>query len=170
MSQVIRPENLESALSDILDRFDSNSVKSANAVLKETMKDLFGSIIEQTPVGDFDPEHEGLLKGNWQLTEGSPAKGDVKARMPKRTRSSLKFPREVLGKRFYLTNNLPYANDVEYGGYPRIVKLGTFNKKTRRFQIRSSKTFSKQAPKGMVRININRLKHFLEVAANKVLR
>ena len=38
---------------------------------------------------------------------------------------------------FYLTNNLPYANKMEYGG-------------------------SAQAPQGMVRINIQRLKSSLE--------
>ena len=171
-TQVVSPKNLTKALSDILDKFDENNQRGAGLVMKETMKNLFGSIIEETPVGDFDPEHEGTLKGSWQLTRTAPATRNINRRRPHRTRSSLKFtrnPSSVLIYSWFLTSNSPYINTVEYGGYPKSVKRGTFNKRSGRFQIRSAGGFSKQAPKGMVRKNVRKLKRFLEVAANKVL-
>lgn len=154
-------------MNKVLARFDETSRRSADVLLKETMKNMFGSIIEQTPVGDFDPDHAGLLKANWILTEGAPSDKQVEARQPKRTRSSLKFPKRAFGRVFYLTNNLPYVNVVEFGGYPQEVVRGTWNKVKRKWQIRSAKGFSRQAPKGMVRKNLDKLGRFLNAAANK---
>ena len=176
MPKVVTPAEFPNALQDILERFDAKGYESGNKVMREVVTNMFGSVIEETPVGDFDGDHEGTLKGEWQITRGNPAEGLTGRRAPKRTRSSIKLGRHVLtdGKsrraaKWYLTNNLPYAEVVEYGGYPKAVKFGTFNKKTGQYQIRSAGGYSKQAPRGMVRRNVNRFGRFLEVAANKVL-
>tara|TARA_R110000822_G_scaffold266067_1_gene389923 strand:- start:277 stop:795 length:519 start_codon:yes stop_codon:yes gene_type:complete len=170
-TKVVTPDKLGKALNDILERFDKSTIKDADAVVREYAKNMFGTIIEKTPVGDFDGEHEGTLKGGWLVTAGAPGEG-FGTRDATRTRESLSIPKLIskTGTRsLYLTNNLPYVNVVEYGGYPQTVKRGTFNKKTGKYQVRSSGGFSKQAPKGMVRITMRKRKRFLEVAANKVL-
>lgn len=171
-TQTVTPDGFANALNNVLERFDQKSVKSANMVLRETVKNMFGTIIEDTPVGDFDPDHAGTLKGGWQLTVGSPASGRTGKRSSRRTRDDLNVPNLITktgAKRVFLTNNEPYINVVEYGGYVANPKRGTFDKRTGRFVVRSKGGFSKQAPKGMVRRTMNKSKRFLEVAANKVL-
>ena len=69
----------------------------------------------------------------------------------------------------YLTNNTDYVNVVEFGGYPKKVARGTYNKVTGVWEKRSARGFSKQAPKGMVRNNTKRFKRIMELSARKVL-
>jgi len=100
--------------------------------------ELFSSVIKSTPVDT------GRLRGNWQATMGAPASGVVEvlagATTPKGT-----VPPElesqvgaVVAKlsgdgSVYLANNLPYAARIEFEGH------------------------SKQAPRGMVRVNLVRI-------------
>ncbi len=169
---MVTADKLGEALSDILERFDKQTIKDANDVTREYAKNMFGTIIEKTPVGDFDPEHEGTLKGGWVLSTGSPSQSKGRPD-PTRTRDSLKIPGRLVTKKgtkqLFLANNHPYAGVVEYGGYPSSPKRGTLDKRTGRYQIRSSGGFSKQAPNGMVRTTLAKRKRFLEVAANKIL-
>ena len=169
---MVTADKLGEALSDILERFDKQTIKDANDVTREYAKNMFGTIIEKTPVGDFDPEHEGTLKGGWVLRTGNVPR-TLGRRDPTRTRDSLKIPEYIVTKkgtkRLYLANNHPYASVVEYGGYPSSPKRGTLDKRTGTYQIRSSGGFSKQAPRGMVRTTLAKRKRFLEVAANKIL-
>ena len=171
-TQTVSPAGFAGALNNILERFDQKNISSADKVMRETVKNMFGSIIEDTPVGDFDPKHGGTLKGAWQLTVGSPASGRINRLMPTRTRRNLRVPRIVTKtgtNRVFLTNNEAYINVVEYGGYTKSPKRGTLDKRTGRYQIRSKGGYSKQAPKGMVRRNMNKARRFLEEAANKTL-
>lgn len=171
-TQTVSPNNFANALNNILERYNKQNIKSANLVMRETVKNMFGSIIEDTPVGDFDPEHAGTLKGGWQITVGSPASGRTGRKQQLRSRNSLRIPNLVSrngAKRVFLTNNEEYINVVEYGGYKKNPKLGTFDRRTGRFVIRSKGGFSKQAPKGMVRLNMNKSAKFLQEAANKTL-
>lgn len=60
-------------------------------------------IMQRTPVDT------GRLRGNWHLTEGSPATGTLELGTPG---NSIPPP----GARIlYLVNNLPYARRIEYG-------------------------------------------------------
>ena len=61
------------------------------------------------------------------------------------------MPQKVLNNKMFFTNNLPYIETLEYGGYPSPVKKGTWNKKKKAYEIRSSGTFSDQAVGGWVR-------------------
>lgn len=171
-TQTVSPAGFERALHRILERFDKDVIYNADAVMRETVKNLFGSIIEDTPVGDFDPSHAGTLKGGWQISVGAPATTKIRRQMPSRTRDRLRIPR-IVGPtgavQVFLTNNEDYINVVEYGGYTKSPKLGTWDKRTGRYVIRSRGGYSKQAPKGMVRKHMNRSAKFLEEAANKTL-
>ena len=70
------------------------------------------------------------------------------------------MPKIVIGKRLFFTNPMPYANVVEYGGYPNPPKMGTNTSEsgTPKFQKLSTGGYSRQAPSGMVRINVKRMR------------
>ena len=94
--------------------------------------ELFGSIIRDTPVD------EGLLRANWQPTIGAPADGTTEAK-DKQGGATISAAQSTalqvgLGQTVYLTNNLPYAHRVEFEGWSHT-----------------------KAPRGMVRINIQRV-------------
>ncbi|MCK5603264.1 hypothetical protein KAR91_15380, partial [Candidatus Pacearchaeota archaeon] len=123
-----------------------------------------------TPVGDFDPEHEGLTKANWQLTVGAPATGVLDKHEPNRNRSSIKVPATPNGlfnRNWWFVNNLPWIDTLEFGGYPQNVKLGSYNRRTGEFEIRTIGGFSKQAPIGMFRKNLAKWPKFLRNAKRR---
>tara|TARA_R110001606_G_scaffold264725_2_gene413377 strand:- start:228 stop:737 length:510 start_codon:yes stop_codon:yes gene_type:complete len=163
---------MSKALRDILIKFDKDTQKNADKVMQETVFNMFGAVIEGTPEGDFDPDHVGTLKGGWVISRNSPSKLKPSRRMPGRTRKSIRtmISNKIVSKnvKMYMTNNHEYANVVEYGGYPKRVKRGTYNKVSGRWQVRSTKGYSKQAPKGMVRVNTREFKRILELSARNV--
>jgi|TARA_R110000868_G_scaffold309284_1_gene570640 hypothetical protein len=106
-----------------------------NQQLRGTLYSFSSAVIKGTPVDT------GRLRGNWQASITTPITSKVD-RLDQTGNTSTSDVKNVLksfktGMVFYLTNNLPYANKMEYGG-------------------------SAQAPQGMVRINIQRLKSSLE--------
>lgn len=54
----------------------------------------------------------------------------------------------------WITSSLPYIKVLEYGGYPQSPVRGSWDRATRSWVIKSSGGFSKQAPRGMVRITV----------------
>lgn len=170
-SKTVTPDGLSGALQATLERYERESKKDAADLMRETMRNVFGAVIEETPVGDFDPKHAGTAKANWILSSGAPSTKVYKVKKPTRDRSSLRFPvspKLILSRRWFLSNNLDYIGVLEYGGYPKTVKKGTYNKPLDKWQKRSSGGFSKQAPKGMVRRNVSRFKYALQLAASKI--
>jgi hypothetical protein len=72
------------------------------------------------------------------------------------------------GGKTFLSNNLVYAEVLEYGGYPDPVKYGSWVKGTKKvpghYEIKSIHGYSKQAPAGMVRTNMTRVQALLREA------
>ena len=103
---------------------------------------LFSAVIADTPV------LEGRLRGNWVLTSENPAIGEVEIEDPTGTKTTQKvmdFVRGLDGEKdfdLYLTNNLPYAYRIEYGGHSKV-----------------------KAPAGMVRKNVIRITELLKSGA-----
>lgn len=133
--------------------------KNANDNLRAIYFDGLGTIIAQTPV------LHGRARNNWFLTGGvafslSSTRDEGKSGAGS-SNSLNTMPKNVLNKKVFFTNNLPYIGMLEYGGYPSPVKDGTFVNKTIGFEIRSINGFSKQAPGGWVRKELIRM-------ANKV--
>lgn len=100
------------------------------------------------------PVDEGRARNNWFLTHGIPFSlsgrdGDSSGNGSARSLDSM--PVNVLAKKVYFTNNLPYIETLEYGGFPNPVDKGTWNKRSKSYEIRSINGFSKQAPSGWVR-------------------
>lgn len=166
---------------DQLDAFIENEV--AEAVREFQVRigvAALDKIVERTPV-DL-----GMLRANWQVQTGSP---DV----PILTTADLKMTRGAAGKggviaegtarlaqvkpyeTFYIANALPYAEVVEYGGYPNPPKQGSrirnrdlpsrrrggvkraLRESGVRYIVKSAGGFSLKAPLGMVRVTAQEL-------------
>jgi hypothetical protein len=127
------------------------------------------------------PVKDGRFRGNWFATGTAPSNRltENKDKDGKATASTAqKVVNDLKGwDTFYLTNNLPYASVIEFGGYPDPVKNGTrINKSGTRkepitpiYEKFSKSGYSKQAPNGVVRVNINRAKRLVELEARKKL-
>ena len=128
--------------------FADDLEKASTLVLQEVDEDrkaitikLFNSVIQDTPVDT------GRARGNWQCSQSSP----LSNKTDREDRSGQLSKNEVLevvlasppDSTVYLTNNLPYAQRLEFG-------------------------YSGQAPEGMVRKNMARIQQILrETQSNK---
>ena len=115
------------------------------------------NVVEGTPVDS------GRARNNWFLSVSAPSQKTTKSKSKglAAIRQLQTMPKSVLNKKLYFTNNLPYIGLLEYGGYPKSVKKGTFNKKLKKYEIRSISGYSKQMPRGWVRVA-------LRLMANKI--
>jgi hypothetical protein len=143
---------------DKVEKAIDNIVLEQNKKVKAIYSEGLGAMITATPVHFKDG---GRLKNNWFLTTG---KTSQSSRGPNKrgsaSYSSLdKMPEYVLDKVIYFTNNMSYANVVEYGGYPKNPKYGTWTGSS--FQNLSQNGYSIQAPSGMVRINLVKMRNKL---------
>ena len=160
--KVIKPEQLSTALTDILEDSKKRSLKTVNKIYRAAGIRIFSDVIHDTPVD------EGRLRGNWFLTTGTPSKQKKKNAKDRGTRYiAAKFPEEALGKRIFLTNNLPYAAVVEFGRYPNPAKRGSYNKRTKKYTVNTVGGFSRQAPVGMMRKNAKNFGRFVRLLARK---
>lgn len=107
----------------------------SDAVYKITVIKFFGQIVQASPVDT------GRFRSNWFATISTPS-----TRTQNLIRTVNQVNREIErtvnqaenARIFWLTNNLPYAETLEFGGYgdgPKIIR-----------------GFSRQAPHGVVRI------------------
>ena len=99
------------------------------------------------------PVDEGRARNNWFLTADVPSskKTTSKSKGLNALRQLRQMPKRVINKKMFFTNNLPYIETLEYGGYPTPVKLGSWDVKSKEYVIKSEGGFSKQAPVGWVR-------------------
>ena len=115
--------------------------------VRKIIRDLAKDIINGTPVD------EGVLINNWYASNRNPPKQTTKQNDPSGKKSLQRVDKALtrlkIGQTFYLANNLPYARVVEYGMYPNPPKNPTG---------KTINGFSKQAPAGMVRTNVNKAK------------
>lgn len=121
--------------------FVAKAKKNPETVMRSVSLKLFSAIIKASPVDT------GRFRGNWQTTGVAPATGLVAGVDPtggKAVNSAATFITNAPGwDTFTITNNLPYAERLEYG-------------------------WSKQAPVGMVRVNIARFQQLINEEAAKV--
>lgn len=121
--------------------FVEKAKKNPETVVRAVSLKLFSAIIKSSPVDT------GRFRNNWQTTGHTPATGLIAGVDPtgnNAVNSAATFITNSPGwDVFTLTNNLPYAERLEYG-------------------------WSKQAPTGMVRVNIARFNSLLAEEAAKV--
>ncbi|ATE85635.1 putative tail protein [Salmonella phage St162] len=121
--------------------FVAKAKKNPETVMRAVSLKLFSAIIKSSPVDT------GRFRGNWQTTGATPATGLV-AGVDTTGNKAVNNASTYIGSapnwyEFTLTNNLPYAERLEYG-------------------------WSKQAPTGMIRVNIARFNTLLTEEAAKV--
>ena len=139
--------------------------KQLNRIIKKTVFDLTSSIIQDTPVDS------GRLRANWLVSFNTPIDAELKLEDKEGDATIAKAKALISGNKvplvYWIQNNLPYANVVEFGLYPNPVKLGSRTKQAKKgsqvkYQVLSTNGFSAKAPQGMVRINILRFNKFLQ--------
>ena len=105
-------------------------------------KQVRGSLIAMgTRIIKRSPAKTGRFRNNWQFSIDSPLSGGSRSGDKNGTAAQMELAKSAqkmtLGNKFYMTNNLPYAEKLEYGS-------------------------SKQAPNGMVRITLAEYQDLLE--------
>ena len=148
-----------SNLGDLMRTFADETNANLEAVIVETGLKMCNSVIKKTPVDS------GFTQNSWFITSSRPSKQKpekVKGKKyPNQNKVLMKVEREAIKKlkqaidkqtTFYMVNNQMSASVLEYGLYPKNVKRGTWDRKKKRYEIRSANGYSKQAPAGMVRI------------------
>lgn len=125
------------------------SIKGSEKVIKEGVTKLFSKIIKDTPVDT------GQLRGNWQTSLNTPITEELLGTLDLNGFKSISKVGAVISRlnftgreevKMFMSNNLGYANRIEFGQH------------------------SSQAPYGMVRINVLSFKTEIDKAANKFRR
>lgn len=121
--------------------FCEKAKKNPETVMRAVSMKLFSAIIKSSPVDT------GRFRMNWQTSGATPKSGNV-AGFDKSGSTAIASAQTFISntqvwQEFTLTNNLPYAQRLEYG-------------------------YSKQAPVGMVRVNVARFNTLLAEEAAKV--
>lgn len=123
--------------------------KESNDKIRKVYFSGLRDVVKGTPVDT------GRIRNNWFLTKGLPFTLSSGRESQKGGNGSFRslegMPKNVLNVKVYFSNNMPYVGVLEYGGYPSPVRLGTYNKKSKSYTIKSVNGYSKQAPKGWVR-------------------
>lgn len=122
-------------------KFVEKAKKNPEKVMRQVSIKLFSAIIKASPVDT------GRFRMNWMASGGTPAFGTTDATDKSGNiaiRNATSFVLNATDWRdFTLTNNLPYAQRLEYG-------------------------WSQQAPQGFVRVNVSRFQQLINEAANEV--
>ena len=136
--------------------FVAKAKKNPETVMRQVSFKLFSAIIKGSPVGEIDG---GRFRYNWQAAGVSPETGILEGRDKQGNATVERMKGIIFGLKdwseFTLANNLPYANVLEYGGYPGDGPNTTGG-------------YSKQAPQGCVRVNVARFNTLLAEEAAKL--
>lgn len=137
-------------------RFAEKAKKNPEIVMRQVSMKLFSAIILGSPVDT------GRFRNNWFAAAGPTPSRETTTYTGKQGTAAINRASKVIGEsRGYnwteltLANNLPYANIIEYGGYPGEGPNTTGG-------------FSKQAPQGVVRVNVVRFQQLIDEEAAKV--
>lgn len=121
-------------------------------VVRTTAILLFQRIVMRSPVDT------GRFRANWNVSyntidRSTNANTDESggAKSTEVQSAVLSFP---VGGIFYLTNSLPYAGVLEYGGYPNPPLYGSQKRGEDGPTIHVINGYSMQAPNGMVRVTV----------------
>jgi len=136
-------------------------IKSENTI-DDTRKflcyEMFSRVVDRTGIGMSYEQHSGTAKYNWQCTintmssrilKGTDKKGNVT-----KTRMAKVLDRVSADDTIFFANSVPYILVLEEGLYPSPVSRGSWNKQTKKYEIRSRSGFSTQSPSGMVKVTV----------------
>ena len=156
--------------------FCEKAKKNPETVMRQVSMKLFSAIILGSPVDT------GRFRMNWQASGAAPATGEVPGKDPTGANAVNDMTTFVNSTNYWeeltLTNNLPYAEVIEFGGYAtgfhgpkRPSNLGSKFVGPLRPKAPTKTTpdgYSLQAPQGVVRVNVARFNTILAEEAAKV--
>ena len=123
--------------------------KQLNRIIKKTVFDLTSAIIQGSPTDT------GRFRGNWQVSFDTPTDRELSNLDKSGNATISKIGTQINSNKiplvYWINNNLPYGNSLEYGLYPKNSKTG-----------KTINGFSIQAPMGFVRLNIVKFNKFLK--------
>lgn len=140
-----------------LKKFAEKAAKRADILVGELVTNVVVTVDERSPVGDAKFwKHKppagyvgGRFRGNWQLTIGAPASGELNRVDPSGSGTVQAnigaIPEQASGNEFWLTNNVPYALRLEQG-------------------------WSRQAPQGVVARTAVEFQQYVDDALGKAKR
>lgn len=136
-------------LGDQMQAFASRANMSISKAFRGTAIVLFRGVIKTSPVDS------GRFRANWNVALGNPDMAVTLDTDKSGNSATTKMSEFVNSHKdatvFTLTNNLPYAHKLEYGGYGDGPN--------------TTGGYSKQAPSGCVRVNVARFDAILEEMA-----
>lgn len=148
--------------------FVEKAKKNPETVARQVSFKLFSAVIKASPVDT------GRFRMNWQ-TAGAVAPSGVIDGTDKGGAAAIGDAASYIfaasdWNEFTLTNNLPYAEVIEFGGYKAMFGfsnsfMGPVKSADGGQTING---YSKQAPQGVVRVNVARFNTLLEEEAAKV--
>jgi hypothetical protein len=120
-------------------------------IIKMSTLYIFGQVVYRSPVDT------GRFRANWVCTYNRIAEGftrDTTDKKGDRTVNTIEnqINRFPVGGVMWLSNSLPYAMTLEYGGYPNPPKMGSKKRGEAGIAVHVQGGYSMQAPQGMVRI------------------
>lgn len=136
-----------------LDQLAEKMKLDVETVARKATLDLFRAITLAVPVDT------GRFRANMNVSQGAidatTTQSVDKGRADREIEKVLSLP---LGGVTYISNSLPYAVKLEYGGYPNPPKHPTG---------KTANGYSIQAPQGMFRINAMRYSDYVKKAIEK---
>lgn len=170
---------------DLINKFAGELQFDALIAFEDEAIRVVGSIIEDTPIGLDRIENGKIIRGgvtrnNWQVARKpndrilkTPKKSKGRGFAEKNIRGkfatvSRKGVRAASNKSIFLFNNAKNIRVLEFGGFTKNPKLGTYNFRTKSYEIRSMRGYSKQAPIGMMRRNVNSMRNRLRKRISKL--
>jgi hypothetical protein len=132
-----KEKDISRLLNDVAQKYN----RGIDDVVEDVAVSLSQKIIERTPVGQpstwQNPDSAppgyvgGRARANWFPTINSPSDDTTESTSTNESASRITgIQKEIVGNVYYLTNNLPYIRRLEYDNW------------------------SKQAPRGMVRVTL----------------
>lgn len=138
------------------------TTKTENRILdaRKTMAyDIFSRVIDRTPIWFYWEDGSGNTKYNWQCTVGTLSTRVLKGVDNKKGTVTKKRMQKVVenvqgDETIYFSNSVPWIFNLEDGLYPKSVSKGSWNSRTKKYEVRTVGGFSTQAPKGMVKLTL----------------
>lgn len=115
---------------------------------KDIVIDALQGVVMQSPVdeGSFRASHRvSINQPDMTFNESEKDENGT----PTINKGEAVISRLVPYSTVYIQTNAPYATAIEFGQYPNPVKKGSYDKKAKKYVIKSINGFSQQAPQGV---------------------
>ena len=137
MAKLVKLSSLGSELNKALAKHKEKTNADINKAIRVATISVWGNILRLTPVDT------GRARSNWFVGMSVGNMTSDRTNDKGAGYIAKELPKNLLNKKVFLYNNLPYIEKLEFGGYG-----SNDTEKT------NTQGFSKLAPKGMVRVSL----------------